>query len=239
MALRKPSRRFYSLSVAGAVVGLALTGLFALAIVSWENVFHPYEWMGKSAMVALFVMPSLLALLAMGERPMLLLGAAVISLCLSFLSMAGATLMFLIPAVLYFGAFANRARSRPKAGLTLGLIVPVALAGAALAVVIYGTHAVCVGSVVKGSSRIYYADPLFGRIDLPGYMFEPGESVTLSEGGECSTSVLFPTQSLSALSFVAAGVFAGAVLGRSRSVAYDPKARVPLRRGFRGERPDR
>ncbi len=94
---------------------------------------------GAAAWAAVVAAPGVLALLALANRPVLLLPAAIMLVPLSFLSLAGATLPLLVPAVMLFTAYGRRSAELPaRRGhaaavtvVTIGLLVE---AGAVLLV---------------------------------------------------------------------------------------------------------
>ncbi len=82
--------------------------------------------LGSLALGAPVAVTGVLALLALRDRPVLLLPAAIALVPLSFLSFAGVTLPLLIPAVMLVLAYGRRsARRRPPRGTTIGSVVAI------------------------------------------------------------------------------------------------------------------
>jgi hypothetical protein len=77
---------------------------------------------GGLALGAVVATPGVLVLLALRDRPVLLLPAAVILFPLSFLSFAGVLLPLLIPASMLVAAHARRSASHPLAAWRTGLV---------------------------------------------------------------------------------------------------------------------
>jgi hypothetical protein len=95
-----------------AIAGLVLAGGAATAVVRVVG-GSPAEstaeaLSGGAALGGLVAAPGVLAVLALDERPALLLPAATILVPLSFLSFAGVLLPLLVPAVLLFVAYGRR-----------------------------------------------------------------------------------------------------------------------------------
>ena len=88
---------------------------------------------GGIALAAVIAAPGVLVLLALHDRPALLLPAGVILVPLSFLSFAGVLLPLLVVAVVLFVAYGRRSagRRRPQWRTTLTTVVVVALLVAA------------------------------------------------------------------------------------------------------------
>ena len=70
-------------------------------------------WLGSLALGAVVAAPGVLAVLALWDRPALLLPAATVLVPVSFLSFAGILLPLLVPAVLLFVAYGRRSALRP------------------------------------------------------------------------------------------------------------------------------
>lgn len=119
--------------VAGAVA-LGFTRFFAGTPVVEHNLEAAVASFAFTAVVAA---PGVLALLALAERPVLLLPAAIMLVLLSFLSLAGVTLPLLIPAVMLFTAYGRRSAGLPSrqgqsAVTTLVTVVLLLVAGLVL-----------------------------------------------------------------------------------------------------------
>jgi hypothetical protein len=70
-------------------------------------------WLGSLALGAVVAAPGVLAVLALRDRPALLLPAATVLVPVSFLSFAGILLPLLVPAALLFVAYGRRSALRP------------------------------------------------------------------------------------------------------------------------------
>lgn len=119
--------------VAGAVA-LGFARFFAGAPVLEQNLEAAVASLALAAVVAA---PGVLALLALADRPVLLLPAGIMLVPLSFLSLAGVTLPLLIPAVMLFTAYGRRSSALPSprgqsAVTTLVTVVLLLVAGLVL-----------------------------------------------------------------------------------------------------------
>ena len=93
--------------------------------------------LGSVALGAVVAAPGLLTLLALEDRPALLLPAATVLVPLSFLSLAGVLLPLLVPAAMLFVAYGRRTQDAPRRRLRTAATVAwvqvlVVAAGAAL-----------------------------------------------------------------------------------------------------------
>lgn len=96
--------------VAGAVA-LGFARFFAGTPVVEQNLEAAVASLAFAAVVAA---PGVLALLALADRPVLLLPAGIMLVPLSFLSFAGVTLPLLVPAVMLFTAYGRRSAALPS-----------------------------------------------------------------------------------------------------------------------------
>ncbi len=123
-----------TVGVSVIVAGLALGVLRFVAAQPFERGFEGA--LGAFALGAVVAAPGAMALMALADRPVLLLPAAVVLVPLSVLSFAGVTLPLLIPAIMLFVAYGRRSSVHPigtaRALLTtvviLGLLIAAALA---------------------------------------------------------------------------------------------------------------
>jgi hypothetical protein len=122
--------------------GLVFAIAAALGVVRQVGA-SPVEWgvegvVASLALVALLATPGVLVLLARADRPSLLVTAGTVLLPCSLISLAGATLPLLIPAVMLLVVGARRSDARgnrpcaPVAVTTLVVLVLVVVAGLAL-----------------------------------------------------------------------------------------------------------
>lgn len=141
---------------------------------------------GGLSLGALIAAPGALALLALRERPALLLPAAVALMPLSFLSFAGLTLPLLVPAVMLAVAYGRRSAALAAAGRTDGrpLLATVAVLGLLIA---------------AGAALLLHADP---------------RSYSTPTGGGFTSDVITPAEAALSLSLVLAALAAGWVLAK-------------------------
>ena len=114
----------------GTVGWLIVAAGAALGIVRFVNgspVERGFEGaLGAASLGALIAAPGVLALLALRDRPVLLLPAGVALVPLAFLSLAGVTLPLLVPAAMLFVAYGRRstdASDRPLVAFTTTVFV--------------------------------------------------------------------------------------------------------------------
>lgn len=111
--------------------------------------------LGSLALGAPVAVTGVLALLALRDRPVLLLPAAIALVPLSFLSFAGVTLPLLIPAVMLVLAYGRRsARRRPPRGTTIGSVVAIFALLFAAVVVLFLREDLRTYSTATGSGSI-------------------------------------------------------------------------------------
>lgn len=117
--------------------GLVVVAGMAFAMVRFFGEAPPAQTIeaavGAAAFGAVIAAPGVLALLALRDRPALLLPAAVLLVPLSFLSFALATLPLLVPALLLLRAFARAELRQPGWRVAATSIVVVTLLLAAVA----------------------------------------------------------------------------------------------------------
>jgi hypothetical protein len=83
--------------------------------------------LGAVAFGTVVAAPGLLALLALDDRPTLLLPAATVLVPLSLLSLAGVLLPLLIPATMLFVAHRRRSSAQPAPGAAWTVLITIAL----------------------------------------------------------------------------------------------------------------
>jgi len=136
-----------ALGIAGSAGFIASTGAvvvavgLALAALRFSGGIPPEQGaegaVGSLALGAIVAAPGILSLLALRERPALLLPAAIALIPLSFLSFALVTLPLLLPAGMLFVGYGRRSADRPSplgtaGGTTVAVFVLLASAVAVL-----------------------------------------------------------------------------------------------------------
>lgn len=171
-----------------------------LASLQFEAGFVPRG----AALLVVFALPGLVGLIGVGaRRPALLVAAGMASTVGAFIAFSGVTLIFLIPALLFF-AGAIRLAGAPEAGAArerpLGGLVQIVLA-AAIVVLLLGAGASTL-LVTDSGCWTTYRTPTGVRVETGP--FSTGEMVVPlgAESATCSTGLLS-----------ARGAGLGAVLG--------------------------
>lgn len=102
------------IATVGGLIVVAGAALGVLRYVGGTPSEHRLEGVaGAAALAAVVATPGVLALLALADRPALLLAAGTVLVPLSFLSFAGVTLPLLIPAAMLFVAYGRRSSMQP------------------------------------------------------------------------------------------------------------------------------
>lgn len=145
------------LVLAGAVLGLVAAGGFGLVIVL--GVAPPARGIGLLPFPLLWATPAVLALLALGERPVLLLPAAALGFLTSFTGLSGVTLVLLIPTLFYMVAHHVLAyRPVTVTRPLLAILLPVVAGAGAFSITLAGSDSVCWTYVEEISGDRTYAE---------------------------------------------------------------------------------
>lgn len=120
------------------LAGLALAGFRFIGGIPPEQGDSVEGALGSIALGATIAVPGVLAILALRDRPVLLLPAGIALVPLSFLSFAGLTLPLLIPAVMLVIAYGRRSSGHPPPkGTAAGTVAAVFLMLAASVAVLF------------------------------------------------------------------------------------------------------
>lgn len=152
-----------------ATGALVVAAGLALAVLRYVGGIPPEQGaegaLGSVALGAIVAVPGLLAILAVRDRPVLLITAAITLVPLSFLSLAGVTLPLLIPAVILLIAYGRRSSHQPPPkGTAAGTVAAVlVLLAAAVSVLVLHEDPRGSGTAPGGESTsdiITYAESL-------------------------------------------------------------------------------
>jgi hypothetical protein len=140
----------------GGVIGAAGLAVVALRFLGRSPAESGVEaWAGAVALGAIVAAPGVLALLALSDRPALLLPAATVLIPVSFLSFAGVLLPLLVPAVLLSIAYGRRSGAQPtdrlRTAATLAWVL-VLLVAAGVALFVHQDPRSYVTATAEGST---------------------------------------------------------------------------------------
>ena len=199
----------FDIGLMGAAIGFLYPVVLGALAFFDDGALDP-RWTERIVFVALTCVPAAIALAARRRRPGLYVLSAVLTLPLSFLSLAGATLPLLIPGAMYVVA-AMREQRRGRVPLLLNALVTTALCVAAVAAPFVHPDPVCWtrATFVDGSVDYREFRPRGDVGDWErGNHFVGGDMEVLERARGCSSDRVMPWETATAVGLLVAAVAA-------------------------------
>lgn len=210
--MEAPERRS-TIGLIGALLGLTFAvGLWAARFFGEKSPVHAAEWwIGDVALASVFALPALVGVLAHRGRGGLWLTAEILTLVLSVTPISIATLVLVMPSVMYLVAYGGSDKSRGRPAVFTPLTLVVALSAMAL-LVFTPNYIVCWRQTEYASGRkVLVRDRASERSSRDGSFTShsgPPVAGVVSEESGCTDGAIPPSRSLAALGLVGSALAA-------------------------------